>query len=434
MKVLIHAVDAAQPGALDLAGRPLLLRQLQALRELGLEDVVVEIVDGPLANLCADLVLSNDPLCARSQVLPSAAPLGVEELARRAGLVGDELFLALPANVAFAEVELALPDSPRNVLLGPPPYAPERKPLALAFRTRDESPTEEVSCPGWALVIDDVLVAHGLSCAAIAGQADGVLVHAAEVRPGIWYARGARVAEAASLSPPVLIGPDARVFGAARLGPNVIMGRGAVVEREAVLSEVSIAPFTLVGEDARIRQAFVDAAGFTSFVDGSRSEIRDELLLASTAPSPVGLGARAGALLLTLALLLPWFVTALFARLVGRRAIATEPLAAQRLRRGILGVPVLDLIPALVDALRGRRHLVGFSVGALREAGNGCELARSGALSLDRALASYSADTRAALVAWYTRNKSARVDRELLARALRGGPRRGAAQRTSGSF
>src|SRR4051812_32633297 len=102
MRALIHESPGAEgAGALDVAGRSLIVRQLQFLRDAGIEDVVVEVCEGVHAVELARYLLGDDPLVARTLVIPSARPIGIEELARRAGCDPHEAFLALPAQLAL---------------------------------------------------------------------------------------------------------------------------------------------------------------------------------------------------------------------------------------------------------------------------------------------------------------------------------------------
>lgn len=417
MKALVFATeDAPGAGALDLAGRPLLVRQLQWLRDLGIEEVAIEIVDGPHADACAALVLGSDPLTARCTVIPTARAIGAAALAERAGLAPDELFLALPGPVV-AQATLTLPDACCSVELEAPPFALDERRIVLAFRTLSEVASESEPHPGWAVYVPDATSAHTLSCAAVAGQAEGLLIHGAEVRPGIWYARGARVAEDATLVPPVVIGPEARVFARARLGPNVIVGRRAVVEREAVLSEVSVAPATLVGEGARVRQAHVDASGFTSFADGVRTEVRDPLLVTSTALGNTSLAARGLAVLWLLIWMLPWCAAAALTLLFGRRPVRGQCWREQRLLEGTTGLGWVDVAPRLLDVALGRRDLVGVPPPVLDLHPDGPAGMRPGALNVSAALG--SGHVLPSMLAWYRLNKSPGVDTALLCDALR---------------
>jgi hypothetical protein len=423
MRALIYALDGAPAvGALDLAGRPVLVRQLQWLRDLGIEDVVVEVAMSPAAARLGGLLLSVDPLVARCVTLPTAAPIGVDELADRAGLDDDALFVALPADL-LGHARFELPTRTARYRLAPPVFAPHERGVELVFRTRHSSPSgEPTSLPGWGLSVREPSLAHALGCAALLGQAEGLVVHGAEVKPGIWYARGARVAEDATIVPPALIGVGARVFARARLGPNVLVGDGAVIERDAVLSEVSVAPDTLVGEGARIRQAHVDPRGMTSLADGVRAEVDDPLLLAHVHGPSVATGPRAIALIAALLLLGPWLIASLFAALIGRAPVRTLRWEGARLHVGTLGIGLLDLVPALFDVLRGTRDLIGIAPTLAAEARETPPFpeARAGAIDVTAALAPQaSRPTLRAMWRWYLRNKRPPLDRALLAAKLR---------------
>ena len=302
-------------------------------------------------------------------------------------VVQAELDLAGPAEPPGA----ATPARATSYALGPPAFAVQESPAIVAVRSRlheAESTTEHSD--GWALRVGDPAAAHTLSCAILSGQASGFVVHAAEVRTGIWLARGARVAEDATLVPPTLIGPDARVFGKARIGPNVVIGEAAVIEREAVLSEVTVAPGTLVGEASRVRQAQVDPRGITSLADHARTELHDPLQLTSVVEPGAALRlARRLHWCLGALLVAPWMIGFLVAVARQRSVVRRLPWRGQVLHVGSLGVGVLDLLPALVDVVLGGRDLLGVALpSALEVEGDRAEgPARVGALDLSSALA-----------------------------------------------
>jgi hypothetical protein len=418
MRALIFEVsEAVGAGGLDIAGRPLVVRQLQWLRDLGIEEVVIELAQSKTSAECAETLLGSEPLFSRCTVIPTRAPLGCEGLARRAGLPADELFLALPANT-LVHAHFELPTRAIGLAIALPTFAPPGAAPTLVFRTLARPPTGEPEpTVGWAISVLDAALAHAASCALLERALVGPLVHAAEVRPGIWLARGARVSEDALLVPPVLVDRDARVFSKARVGPNVIVGAGAVVEREAVLSEVRVSPGVLVGEGARFRQALVDAAGMTSLADGARTKIDDGMVLAHVAwqgPSPA---IRVAALTLCLLLWVPWLLLAGGARLVGRRPLQTMVFRGRRLSIGSLGSAWLDLLPALFDVVLGRRDLVGVAARELLEIESAREdgPSRVGAFDISRSLAPRgSTSTLLWLWRWYLRNKTPQLDRDLL--------------------
>jgi anti-anti-sigma regulatory factor len=432
-KALIYELPGAiGAGALDVAGEPLIVRQLQWLRDHGIEDVVVEVTTGNAAAQRAALLLGDDPLSHRCTVVPTRSALGALGLAERVGLDERALFLALPADT-LVNGPIALGEQPTILRYPAPPFAPQASTRTLQWRSRERAASEEETeleasssarepnQQGWALALHDLGAAHALSCAVLRGQVTDILVHAAETRPGIWLARGARVAEEAKLEPPVLIGRNARVFGDARLGPNVIVGADAVIERGAELLEASVRADTLVGEGARVRNAQVDARGIVSFAEQARTEVDDPLQLTNAVDRSAPLSVRVLALLALGLLGLPWLLAFSLTAARGKRVVRTIPWRGRRLHVGAIGVGLLDLVPALYDVLRGQRDLLGVaSARALEVEGVRLEgPARAGALDVSQALApSASTSTLLWMWRWYLLNKSFGLDRQLLGPAL----------------
>jgi hypothetical protein len=404
-------------GALDVAGRPLLIRQLQFLRDVGIEDVVVEIAEGPDAAERAALLLGPDPLCTNVCVIPSASPLGLEELAGRAGIPHDELILSLPADLALhASLDLQVKE-PTSFELDSPSGLHESS-VRVDVRTRRNGPSESLvrKAPGWAARIRHHEAAHALGCAILLGHAPGLMIHAAQVRPGVWLARGARVAHDAQLVPPVLIGGEARVFAKAQVGPRAIVGHASVVEREAVISESSIAKATIVGEGARIHGAHAEPHGMISFADLSYVPVDDALVLTCREPPATAWSSRALALLLCVLLVLPWLLGTLVRRALGRPSVRALQTRWGDLHVGQSGMSLVDLFPPLLDVVLGRRDLVGINdPEALEKA---CtqdhEYLRPGAFDLSRALApGASTATLMRMWRWYRAHKSRALDRAL---------------------
>ncbi|HEX5661836.1 MAG TPA: hypothetical protein VFX59_31810, partial [Polyangiales bacterium] len=406
-------------GAFDIAGEPLLIRQLQWLRDHGIEDVVVEVTTGSAAARRAAWLLGDDPLTHRCTVVPTRSALGPASLAERAGL--EALFLALPADTLVSG-KIVLGDEPATLRYPPPPFAPQASTRALQLRTREQASETESEQEGWALALHDLGAAHALSCAVLRGEVTDILVHAAQTRPGIWLARGARVADEVKLEAPVLIGRNARVFGDAQLGPNVIVGAAAVIERGAQLVEASVRADTLVGEGARVRHAQVDARGIVSFAEQARTEVDDPLQLTSAIDRSAPLHVRALALFALCVLGLPWLLGFSLTAARAKRVVRVLPWRGQQLHVGTIGVALLDLVPALFDVLRGQRDLLGVaSARALEVEGTRRDgPARAGALDVSHALApGASTSTLLWMWRWYLLNKSFGLDRRLLGPALR---------------
>ena len=75
VRALVYELSGAVGvGAVDVAGRPLLVRQLQSLRDLGVQDEVVE----PLGRLFADAhgVAELGALCLRHRLVTRPGVVG----------------------------------------------------------------------------------------------------------------------------------------------------------------------------------------------------------------------------------------------------------------------------------------------------------------------------------------------------------------------
>lgn len=418
MCALIHEVEAHPGvGALDIAGRPLLLRQLQFLRDVGVEDVFVEVAEGPHALERAQVLLSSDPLTARVQVLPSARALGPAELARRAGFSENELFLSVPATLMLhAKLDLQVQAPTRYLLSAPLSTHASSTAVDLSSRLPSASEATTMEADGWGFHVQHPDHAHTLACAALEGHAPGIIVHGAEIKPGIWYARGARVSSDAQLTGPVLIGPDCRVFAGAKIGPRTVLGQAVIVEREAAVTESSVAPHTIVGEAARIRGVHADAQGIVNFRDGSRSSVSDNLVLATRTQVGTALASRMFALLLLVLLATPWLIGLAIQKALKRPAVRSLETRRGHLHIGESGFGVVDLLPALFDVVMGRRDLVGINDRralevASRQPG---EPWRAGAIDLSPAMApGASTQTLLRMWRWYRAHKNAALDRSL---------------------
>lgn len=419
MRALIYELANCPNAALfEIAGRPLLQRQLQWLRDNGINDVVIEVAGGAHPSALYDWLLSDDPLLGRCTILPTERPLGARQLAIRAGVATDEAVMALPADV-LAQGELAEPLVPGRYTM----YAPselDAAPVILAVEPVEGPEQPARLHDGWAMRIRSALEAHALSCAALMGSAPGVLIHGAEVKPGVWLGRGARVADDAQLRPPVFIGPDARVFARAEVGPRVTLGRASVIERDAQLTDCSVAPNTLVGEGTRARSAHLCEARMTSLSDGTLTVVDDPLVLTRVqTPGRVALGSRLVALLLIAPLLLPWLLLTLLL-MPWRRPFRTLIVRGAPLHVGSLGVPLLDSYPALFDVAAGLRSLLGPTDLTLLEALPRDLGLPAGAIDVLPALApSERLDTQLRLLRWYALHKARSLDFWLWMRRFR---------------
>jgi carbonic anhydrase/acetyltransferase-like protein (isoleucine patch superfamily) len=420
MRALIFEKDDyVGVGGLLVAGRMLLVRQLQALRDLGIEDVVVEVSDGAHASTRGSFLASDDPLAFRVVVIPSAAPLGVGELARRAGLQNDETFVALSADVLFC-AELDLTRMCTRYELTPPrgTQLPSAEVTIEALSSR--APSESQSVRGWGARITNELSAHEIGCAALSGNAAGIMIHAAEIKPTIWAARGARIAEDAVVHGPLLLGVDVQVMARARLGPRVIIGDRTVIERNAEILDSTVDADLIVGDGATFRQVRADAFGTTSLSDGTRQDVSDSYVICAREERGTARLSQLLASVLLLLLLVPWLLLATARLALGKGSIQWVESPRGRLRFGAMQVAWLDLFPCLIDVLLGRRDLVGINdrraleVALARPATRGL---RTGAIDISAKLApGASTSTLLRMWRWYAEHKESALDRRLWAR------------------
>jgi carbonic anhydrase/acetyltransferase-like protein (isoleucine patch superfamily) len=420
MRALIYEKDDyLGVGGLFVAGRSLLTRQLQALRDLGIEDVVVEVCDGPHASMRGSFLSSDDPLVARVIVIPSASPLGLGELARRAGLPANETFLAFSADVVFC-AEFDLSRMCVRYELTPPratdlPHA-EVTIESLAAR----APSQSEAVRGWGTRVTTELSAHELGCAALTGNASGLMIHGAEIKPGVWAARGARIADDAIVHGPVLLGVDVQVLSRAKLGPRVIVGDGSVVERGAEIIDSTVDSGVIVGDGATLRQVRADAFGTTNLVDGARNEVGNSYVLCAREEAGTSKLSRLLAAVLALLLVVPWTLLALVRLTLGKRNVEVVESPRGKLRFGEMRVGFLDVFPGLVDVIAGRRDLLGVNdrraleVALTRPA---TRTLRTGAIDISAKLApGASTSTLLRMWRWYMAHKKYALDKRLWAR------------------
>ncbi len=419
-RALIHEI-VGQVGAgwIDIAGRALLVRQLQFLRDNRVEEVAIEVCIGAEDAARGAWLLGDDPLVARVVIVPTAYPVGSDELARRAGYGANERVLHVPANALVGGTLAFDPESAQRLIL-PLPIGVHGQPASLEHRAAREVPTTtRTQSAAFSIAIEDLGSALDAACAALEGRTPGVIVHALETAPGIWLARGAHVGRQARIAPPVYVGVDALILDGSRLGPRAVVLDRAVLEQGSSVVDGCVAADTLVGEGTRVRRALATPRTMVNFDDGACISIIDPLTLAGRLPSTT-LAARACALVLLLVLGLPWLACAAVWSLRARRAHRVlRARGGVSWRIGSLGLRVLDLVPPLFDVVVGARDLLGVAREDVLALAARCALPaqvpRAGALDLTGRLAARSSPATAlAMWRWYARRKTTALDRTLL--------------------
>lgn len=247
----------------DLAGRPLIFRQVQWLHACGCDRVVVEVhpaerelrrwVDANARTLGPAVVAVE---CPRSEPLESTLA--------RARIDGSGPVLVVSARVLgdFDPARaLARAGSGGAIVHAEAPQPGSGRFVSGSVRIwKSGAAVPNVVVPGWCTELASSRDVRDLGFAALAGalppEDDAghlapVLVHAFEQAPGVWLARGAWVSPEARLVGPVLICEDAVVDAGAVIGPRAVLGPRAAAERGAAIAETAVPANTIVSADGR---------------------------------------------------------------------------------------------------------------------------------------------------------------------------------------
>ena len=238
MDALIFLAAGTPRAALfDIAGKPLVLRQVQWLRAIGCERIVIELPPGDLGTK-VQWCLEQEPLGIGVSWVPfSGAP--AREQAATQGL--SERVVALPGDVLgdgdLTRILLAREASEIHASFRPPAALGGSVEGAVIRVFGPGSSTPEcVEGPGWGVHVRDEDEAFRLSLAVLDGGLPQtsktgwtVQIHARKIQSGVWVAQGGEVHETANLVRPVFIGPNAVVGRDAVVGPAVMLGEGGQV-------------------------------------------------------------------------------------------------------------------------------------------------------------------------------------------------------------
>jgi NDP-sugar pyrophosphorylase family protein len=425
---------------LSIAGRPLIERQLQWLRAVGCHRVALEIGTDPESSELACWLSEKEALGADVAIVLASRPLGAAEVAQRAGFPPGVPYLAVPGDV-IGDGDLTLLYRVANAsgawaMTSPPEGTPHplESGVVRLIGARREHP-KIVDGAGWTARVRTVREAMTLGSAALMKRlpeqggphAWCIQMHASEIEPGIWIARGATVDPGAKLTAPVLIGTDAIVRSGAQVGPDAFIGDRAVIEADAVVADATVEPGTIVGEGMELRGCVASPWSVTELAGGESASLEDSLLIGHRDRRPKApLPSRAAALALLFVLLLPASFVYLARMLFGLSSWKSERFFSKhgpvRLRDGTTGIGFVDLVPRLFDVLHGFRSLLGVATPVSASDGISPGLlvdalsAPFGAIDIEPALVPEGGDLEVRLRgrAWYAHAKSRSVDLTLL--------------------
>ena len=274
LAVIYRRTRGQNPGALPLAGLPLILRQLYWLRESGCQRVAID----PGADEAGERVrqfVASHPALARTAVLVRAGERSEPRaIAAAAGFPAGAAILALSDSViGHAHLEdLCRKGGDRGVLVGrlaPPSAGGAFPPAEVHLHAAAPGPILEEDLPGWGTLVETADTALRLTTKVLLGglprletrSAPPLLVPGSERSPGVWVSRGARIQPGAVLVAPVLIGPDALVCSGARVGPDAVIGARSIIESGTVVEHAIVESDTLVGEGLTLRRLLATPEG-----------------------------------------------------------------------------------------------------------------------------------------------------------------------------
>lgn len=265
MDALIRRTWAPVPALalVDLAGRPLVARQVQWLHANGCDRVAIEVHPGE-RELHRWVLASSRALGPElvAVVSPRAEPLA--DTVARAGLGASGPVLVVGSRVlGDFDVSRALGacgDGGAVVHAEAPRVAGGALASGSIRIWGRGAEVPNVVVPGWCVELarpHDVLA---LAFAALEGElprADDaghlapIQIHAFEHAPGVWLARGSWVSPRARLVGPVLLCENSVVDAGAVVGPRAVLGERSAVERGASVTGAAVPAATIVSAGGR---------------------------------------------------------------------------------------------------------------------------------------------------------------------------------------
>lgn len=400
MDAVIFCKRGRSTSSWDIAGAPMLVRQLEWLRRLGCARIAVEIDPSHNAWKALFDALDEHPIGAGVERVISAEPLGPAGVAARAGF-GEAPYIAISTAVlGDCSLDALVELGPGHKGMLRPMAGLEGCVGADVLLLDDAHPAvvAAVDVDGWGVVIRDRADANALGAKALARELPSIVVHAHERSPGVWVARGAVLSDEATLRAPLFIGASAIVNDGATIGPDAVIGARAIIEPRATVASAIVEADTIVGEGVLLERCTAQGATIVDWATNARATIDDPLIVAPRE-------ARSRSLLSSLVALCLLVV-------IAPLSLASRPL--RPLREALLGL------------VRGERCWVGVA-SAPDRAASGSSLARMadsapvGVFSIEQGLYALDAteDDRRRARAWYALSKSASVDLGLLVGAAR---------------
>lgn len=267
MFAIIHRSQFDSSASAMVAGKPLLFRQMQWLRAIGCDQIIVEIPRTDEALALKQRIVEECVAIPGVIWFATESQLPLPILAKMAGY-GDKPFLAVPHGVIGDGdlTELFVTASGGSVVALYNNAISKRSQAILALRLiapGGDTP-KMASGPGWLALIDSERAAFELTLAIMNGSVSSkenagwpLQIHAAQVSPGVWVARGAKVDPSSKLIGPVMIGKNVELEANTTVGPNVVIERNSLVSEGSHISHCHVEEHTFIPRDVRIESGLI---------------------------------------------------------------------------------------------------------------------------------------------------------------------------------
>jgi carbonic anhydrase/acetyltransferase-like protein (isoleucine patch superfamily) len=297
MQAIIRAIPGlSRPALFDVAGRPLIVRQLQWLRDAGVDRVVVAMPSETERQSVLGALAEDAALARNVRWVEARNDVEDRELLRAALTPGIPTFVLdadLIGGADLVQILARCPRSSRVTLQSPGDWARALRVLPRLDVILDHTESLGVTThAGWGvrlrseadgLLLSSAVLSHRTPTVGGANVSQ-ITIHAAERAPGVWIARGAHVEVGARMIRPVYVGADAYVCRGAQVGPATVLQRRAVVERSATISGSIVAEGVIVGEGLTLQAKHAARGAVYDLQSGRRVTIADRLLLDARPP------------------------------------------------------------------------------------------------------------------------------------------------------
>jgi NDP-sugar pyrophosphorylase family protein len=100
-----------------------------------------------------------------------------------------------------------------------------------------------------------------------------------ELKPGVWVAMHARIADTVQLQAPCWIGEGVRIGPRSVIGPNAILEDHVLVESDCEISHAMVGPETLLGKFSGLKDSLAWGGTMVDWKNGSLARVPDPFLM-----------------------------------------------------------------------------------------------------------------------------------------------------------